>query len=250
MSPKVGAVPADPELSRSPERPHLDAPASRPWTRVAFRVRRTGWSWLEGTLWAVAVASSLIVTLSWADRALFTARESRLLEESLAPKPEGPVAKPLLRASPAPGAAAVVAAVAPQRPFLARLEIPAIALSALVVDGVDAQTLRRAVGRIPSTSRPGEAGNVALAGHRDTDFRRLGELEPGDPLILRSADGEFRYEVDSIRIVTPERIDVLAPEDYPTLTLVTCYPFHYVGPAPLRYVVRAREVARPSRRTT
>ncbi len=130
-------------------------------------------------------------------------------------------------------------------PFVAKLEIPSIALSALVVDGVDAQTLRRAVGRIPASSRPGEPGDVALAGHRDTDFRGLGQLDRGDPLILRTGDGEFRYEVESIRIVAPQRIDVLTPADHPTLTLVTCYPFHYVGPAPLRYVVRAREVGRP-----
>lgn len=134
-------------------------------------------------------------------------------------------------------------------PFVAKLEIPTIALTTLVVDGVDARTLSRAVGRIPSSSLPGGVGDVALAGHRDTDFRDLGKLERGDPLILRTAYGEFRYEVESIRIVTPIRVDVLAPTDHPTLTLVTCYPFHFVGPAPLRYVVRAREVARPSRTT-
>ena len=134
-------------------------------------------------------------------------------------------------------------------PFVAKLEIPTIALTTLVVDGVDAKTLRRAVGRIPASSLPGEAGDVALAGHRDTDFRDLGKLERGDPLILRTAYGEFHYEVESIRIVAPIRVDVLAPTDHPTLTLVTCYPFHFVGPAPLRYVVRAREVARPSRTT-
>ncbi|MBP9826806.1 MAG: class D sortase [Thermoanaerobaculia bacterium] len=188
-----------------------------------------------------------------ADRALFRARQGRALDESLR------AAEASRAAQDEPGASDPsrsgdrihprAASRARELPFVAQLEIPSIALSALVVDGVDAQTLRRAVGRIPASSRPGEPGDVALAGHRDTDFRGLGELDQGDPLILRTGEGEFRYEVESIRIVPPQRIDVLTPADHPTLTLVTCYPFHYVGPAPLRYVVRAREVARPSRRT-
>jgi sortase A len=134
---------------------------------------------------------------------------------------------------------------APSRPFLARLEVPAIALSALVVDGVDDRTLLRAVGRLPKSARPGEPGNVALAGHRDTDFRALRELKRGDRLRLRTYEGEFAYEVEWIRIVKPQAVEVVAPTDYPALTLVTCYPFRYVGRAPMRYVVRAREVERP-----
>lgn len=211
---------------------------------MALRRRRSAWGWIEAALWTVAVASALLISFSVADRALFSARQRRALEDNVRSAeasraaPDGPDAN-----------AARAAVSARELPFVAKLEIPSIALSALVVDGVDAQTLRRAVGRIPASSRPGEPGDVALAGHRDTDFRGLGELGQGDPLILRTGEGEFRYEVESIRIVPPQRIDVLTPADHPTLTLVTCYPFHYVGPAPLRYVVRAREVARPSRRT-
>ena len=126
----------------------------------------------------------------------------------------------------------------------------AVEEGARIVDGVDEQTLLRAVGRIPESSRPGEPGDVALAGHRDTDFRALGRLGKGDRLMLRTLEGEFDYEVESIRIVEPQRVDVLSPEDYPTLTLVTCYPFRYVGRAPMRYVVRAREVARPAPSTS
>ena len=86
---------------------------------------------------------------------------------------------------------------------------------------------------------------MALAGHRDTDFRALGQLKRGDRVELATSEGSFAYEVEWIRIVEPHRVDVLEPDGSPTLTLVTCYPFRYVGRAPLRYVVRAREVARP-----
>ncbi|MEO8196515.1 MAG: class D sortase [Thermoanaerobaculia bacterium] len=247
MSLPVGAAPADPELSSPPERPFADAPAFLLEHRAGAKEHRSGWAWIEGALWALAAASALFILLAVADRASFTARESRLLEESLSAGEKSRAAGPAPRAQSASDATAAV--VGPSRPFLARLEIPAIALSALVVDGVDAQTLRRAVGRIPSSSRPGEGGDVALAGHRDTDFRALGRLRQGDSLRLQTGDGDFLYEVESIRIVAPQRVDVLTPTDHPTLTLVTCYPFHYVGPAPLRYIVRAREVERPSRTT-
>lgn len=250
----VGVVPADPELSSRPERPFADAPALALSCGLAQAERRSGWKRIETALWTGSAACVLIVLLAGADRAIFSARESRLLDERLAGGSSGAPSAAISEV-PAPAssthaaARGGVAGLAPQLPFVAKLDIPTIALTALVVDGVDAKTLSRAVGRIPSSSLPGEAGDVALAGHRDTDFRAIGKLERGDALILRTAYGEFRYEVESIRIVPPQRVDVLAPTDHPTLTLVTCYPFRYVGPAPLRYVVRAREVARPSRLT-
>ncbi len=244
MSLTVGASAADPKPPHPPERPFADAPAALPLHGLAATKRRSGWVWTEVVLWTVAAASALVISFSVADRALFSARQQRALDESLRSAEADPTAK--VGSDPSHPSAATSAR---QLPFVAKLEIPSIALSALVVDGVDAQTLRRAVGRIPASSRPGEPGDVALAGHRDSDFRALGQLDRGDPLILRTGDGEFRYEVESIRIVAPQRIDVLTPADHPTLTLVTCYPFHYVGPAPLRYIVRAREVARPSRKT-
>jgi sortase A len=86
---------------------------------------------------------------------------------------------------------------------------------------------------------------VALAGHRDTDFRSLERVSIGDEMSLRTIDGEYRYAIESIRIVSPRQVEVLEPADHATLTLVTCFPFRFIGRAPMRYVVRAREVARP-----
>jgi sortase A len=119
------------------------------------------------------------------------------------------------------------------------LRIPKIRLEAPLEDGVDDLTLDRAVGRIPGTARPGEAGNLGIAGHRDGFFRGLKDLEPGDAVLLETFSGVGRYVVDRITVVDPSDVEVLDPTPAPALTLVTCYPFYFVGSAPRRYVVRA-----------
>jgi len=125
-------------------------------------------------------------------------------------------------------------------PLLGVLRIERIGLTVPVREGVDAVTLNRSVGWIPGTVRPGEHGNVGLAAHRDGYFRRLGEVRAGDKIALETVAGGMRwYEVASIEIVSPEDNRSLAPSADESLTLVTCYPFYYVGSAPQRYVVRA-----------
>lgn len=126
---------------------------------------------------------------------------------------------------------------------IGRLEIPEAGLSVMVLEGTEPTTLDRAVGHIPGTARPGESGNLGIAGHRDGYFRGLRHLESGDAVSLTTLDGIARYQVDKIEVVKPERTEVLTPTDGPTLTLVTCYPFFHVGDAPLRYVVHARRVS-------
>jgi sortase A len=123
-----------------------------------------------------------------------------------------------------------------------RIEMPRLKLSAPVIDGTSGRALRRGVGHIENTAYPGERGNVGLAGHRDTWFRALKGVERGDVIRLRTPDGSFAYAVESFRIVDPERGDLLSETDQPRLTLVTCYPFHWVGPAPRRFVVFARPI--------
>lgn len=112
-----------------------------------------------------------------------------------------------------------------------------------MAEGIGARTLRRAVGHVPGSALPGQPGNVALAGHRDRAFRRLRDVRPGDTLRLVTPAGSYEYVVDSAAVVAPDRGDLLDPTPEPTLTLVTCYPFFMVGPAPQRFVVRARLVA-------
>jgi len=122
---------------------------------------------------------------------------------------------------------------------IGRLEIPRLGLSVVVLEGSDHGTLRLGVGRLPSSSVPGEAGNVVLAGHRDTFFRPLREIRPGDEISLRTPQGTFPYTVKWMKVVTPTDTSVLLPTASPALTLVTCYPFYYVGSAPQRFIVRA-----------
>ncbi len=122
---------------------------------------------------------------------------------------------------------------------LAVLRIPRLRLEAPVLEGTDALTLNRGVGRISGTSRLGENGNVGIAGHRDGFFRPLKEINPGDLIELVRRSGTDIYKVDRISITDPTDVSVLQPENKPKLTLVTCHPFYYVGPAPKRYIVEA-----------
>lgn len=126
--------------------------------------------------------------------------------------------------------------------LVGRLQIPRLGIEAIVAEGTDSRTLRRAVGHLPMSSLPGEAGNVALAGHRDSFFDHLDRLHLGDRVRMTTPDGVFDYQVESKRVVRPEDGAVLSASDSPTLTLITCYPFRYVGSAPERFVVRARQL--------
>ena len=125
---------------------------------------------------------------------------------------------------------------------IGELEVPRIGLKAIVLQGDSENELRRAIGHLPETAMPGDAGNVALAGHRDGLFRPLRKVLPGDSIILRTPDREFEYQVEWTAIVPPTAVRVLQSTSEPALTLVTCYPFYYVGAAPERFVVRARKI--------
>jgi len=125
---------------------------------------------------------------------------------------------------------------------LGRIEISTIGLTVMILEGTDGRTLRRAVGHIPGTALPGQQGNVAIAGHRDTFFRGLRNIHKGDEITLTTLDGSYRYRVDFTKVVEPEDIAVLDHSDDAILSLVTCYPFNFVGAAPKRFVVRAHRL--------
>jgi sortase A len=125
---------------------------------------------------------------------------------------------------------------------LGRLRIPRLRLSAMVREGAGEDTLGVALGHIPGTALPGRPGNVGVAGHRDTLFRGLRNIRKDDIIEFETLRGKFDYQVESTRIVTPRDVDVLNASAQPEITLVTCYPFYYVGSAPDRFVVKARQV--------
>jgi sortase A len=127
---------------------------------------------------------------------------------------------------------------------LGKIEIARIGLAAMILEGIDGRTLRRAVGHIPGTPLPGQQGNVAIAGHRDTFFRALRHVQHDDEITLTTLDGTYRYLVDSTQVVAPNDTEVLDASGDTILTLVTCYPFYLVGPAPKRFIVRAHKMPR------
>lgn len=130
-----------------------------------------------------------------------------------------------------------------QRSLIGRITIPRLSISAIVEEGTNAETLDLAVGHISSTALPGQQGNVGVAAHRDTLFRRLQDVHRDDAIRMTTLDGTYVYRVVSFRVVGPTDVSVLAATaGEKTLTLVTCYPFHFVGHAPRRFVVRALQI--------
>jgi sortase A len=122
---------------------------------------------------------------------------------------------------------------------LGRISIPRLHLSAIVEEGVDEATLSRAVGHIPGTALPGEIGNMGIAGHRDTFFQKLKDLQPNDEIDFTTHSGRYHYTVESLTVVEPTDVSVLASKGGKILTIVTCFPFHYIGAAPRRFIVHA-----------
>ena len=130
---------------------------------------------------------------------------------------------------------------------IGRIEISRIGVDAIVVEGTNGRALRRAVGHVAGTSLPGGLGNVAIAGHRDTFFRPLKDVHLNDEILLTTPGGLYHYRVDSIRIVAADDAESLKDSTDATLTLVTCYPFYFVGPAPKRFIVHAhRDSGQPA----
>jgi LPXTG-site transpeptidase (sortase) family protein len=126
--------------------------------------------------------------------------------------------------------------------ILGRMEIPRLGVSAAVLQGTASRTLRLGVGHIRGTAIPGTPGNSAIAGHRDTFFRALKDIRDGDEIELKTADTSTRYLVIWARVVAPGDTSVLDATNESVLTLVTCYPFYFIGASPRRFVVRARKV--------
>ena len=127
------------------------------------------------------------------------------------------------------------------------LDVPRLNLTTPVIEGDDDTTLKRAVGHLPDTPFPWENGNSALAGHRDGLFRPLKDVKVGDEILFRTSREEFRYRVTATSIVAPDDVSVLGTRSRPSLTLITCYPFYYVGNAPRRFIVHAEREAEPAR---
>ena len=210
---------------------------------------RSRWAWLalgcERALFALAVVCLTGVAIACTHGALFQSSEQAAFERALVASihAEDPDTSAWSVARVAHYRAAARAEVtdSPVR-ALARLDIPDASVSVMLLEGTDALTLNRAVGHIEGTARPGEAGNVGIAGHRDGFFRGLQHLELGDEMSLTTLDGVSHYGVTKLEVVEPTAVEVLESTPDDSLTLVTCYPFYFVGDAPQRYIVHAKKL--------
>jgi LPXTG-site transpeptidase (sortase) family protein len=194
-------------------------------------------AWAERSLWALGLSLLGYWGFSQAQIRFDQARleESLFSHESSAASSDDDALSSEL-----PGTAP--ASTAPLLPLgspVALLEIPRVDVRAMVVEGVDDRALKTAAGHLPGTALPGAVGNSVVAAHRDTLFAGLRHVRIGDRITARTGQEEFTYRVSAIDIVTPRSVHVLEPTAYPSLTLITCFPFDFVGPAPMRYVVSA-----------
>ena len=130
---------------------------------------------------------------------------------------------------------------------LGRISAPTVHMTAPVLEGSDDGTLSRGAGHIEDTPFPGQRGNIGIAGHRDTVFRPLKAVHVGDPLELTTSDRVYHYRIKKTFIVGPDDVYVLDPTEQPTVTLVTCFPFEYIGHAPKRFIVQAELVGEEAR---
>ena len=197
--------------------------------------------WTQGALLTCAIPllayCGLELVDSWSFQTAGDAQLEHLLRERSAASAgwsnaPAPLAEPVIQVEP------VI------RNLLGRMEIPRLELSVMVVEGTSRTDLRRAAGHIAGTSLPGTPGNVGIAGHRDRCFRSLRNIRRDDKIVLTTTLGEYHYRVVSTAIVSPTDIEVLDAGNGERLTLITCFPFYFVGDAPERFVVRAERTQR------
>lgn len=230
--------------------------------------------WLRNLLLIIGVACIGYYAYTLADQKIYQVYENWAFEQAISGHPGAnfadyirqqtpfgflvgskPVAQPQTEAKSMPTAPPVAA---PERgSIIGRVSIGRLDLSAVVRQGVDAGILRVAVGHVPTSALPGQPGNFAIAAHRDTLFRGLKDIQKGDLVTFQSPTGTYNYQVVTTKIVKPTDVSVLQPDGggliaaqtgstpKKMLTMITCYPFYYVGSAPRRFIVEAKMVNSP-----
>jgi len=198
----------------------------RPW----HRVRRFLLRWLERLFVAAAIACAAWVYVTWRDAIEYQIYAKNELDRIVGRDLPVDLSR-------------VATNVREDTSLIGLLSIPSVNLSVAVVEGDDAHALRLAVGHLPDTPLPWQPGNSAFAGHRDGFFNPLQDVHRGDEISLATRRGTLRYRVSLTEIVEPDDLSVLGTTDGADLTLITCYPFGYFGPAPQRFVVQAVKLA-------
>jgi sortase A len=203
-----------------------------------------GTGWIAPTRWAshlLLVAGALmmaVVLWTQIDSAFYQSVQARHFAEATR---EPAMVESELRISPAPGILlpppTMLGGLDPL--LIGRLEIPRLGLTAMVREGIEPGTLRKAIGHLPGTTLPGKPGNFVVAGHRDSFFRGLRLIHNGDEIRVRTWNGAFTYRVTGLSVVDPSDTQAARSTMTAVCTLVTCFPFDYLGPAPRRFIVRA-----------
>jgi sortase A len=222
----------------------------RKWTMFRSKRTQSVLRWCRYPLLIIGLFALGIYGYVSLDAKVFQAYETWRFQQALknlgASDAQGrklhPPPSPLTSAAANPVRAGSMASVVRAGIPLGQIEVSSIGLAVMILEGTDGRTLRRAVGHIPGTALPGEQGNIGIAGHRDTFFRPLRNIHMDDEITLTTLKGVYRYRVDSMKLVEPEDTVVLNNSGDDMLTLVTCYPFYYVGPAPKRFIVRALRI--------
>jgi sortase A len=201
---------------------------------MIVRIRSGAWRIAQRLFLVAGILALSFVAYSYVAGSGYQAYQSWKLDRALAHSPEQ-----------AAGSVSGPSSIGPAHgPLTGRIAIPRLKISAIVKEGVGNRMLGLAVGHIPSTAMPGRPGNVGLAAHRDRLFRKLKDIREDDEITLTTLHGTYIYRVVWFKVVSPTAVSVLQPSDgEETLTLVTCYPFYFVGHAPKRFIVRARQVA-------
>jgi sortase A len=191
--------------------------------------------WLDRSLMAFGLACLLFYAFFTVQTSLYQRQAKTEIDRMIA-TPESPT---MIRPAPSPGISAPLALGS----VIGRVDVPRLNLSAAIAEGDDEGTLGKAVGHLPDTALPWQAaGNAAFAAHRDGLFRPLRNIRVNDEVKVVTALGEFLYRVKKTQVVNPEDVWVLAPTKAATITLITCYPFSFIGHAPQRFIVQAERV--------
>jgi sortase A len=183
--------------------------------------------WIQGLLFITGLLLLGYVGFTLLEATLYQVSAKRSLENEIQAEKERPQSQPKLPVR--------------KGDVLGRMDIPRLGMSVAVLQGTSSRILRLGIGHIAGTPLPGETGNIGIAGHRDTFFRGLKDIRKNDEIQLQTTSGLSRYQVDWMKVVASDDQNVLAPSTESALTLVTCYPFYFVGPAPKRFVVRAHK---------
>jgi sortase A len=195
--------------------------------------------WVQRVLFAGAALTLGYCAFVLADAWMFQHRQSQNLERLRTASAASPASSVESGQSPSPR---TIENSVKNGGLIGRIEILRLGVSVVVVEGSGKSTLRRAAGHIIGTALPGEPGNIGISAHRDTFFRPLRNIQRDDVITLATVRGDYRYRVVSTRVVSPDNVAVLNSDGTEILTLVTCYPFYFVGAAPKRFIVRAARI--------